>query len=380
MPDQSENIANRPLRVFLCHSSNDKPAVRELYQKLRAEPWIQLWLDEEELYPGQDWNMEIEKAVEASDAVLVCLSNNSINKRGYVQKELRLVLDIALEMPEETIFIIPLRLEECNPPRSLREWHYADYFPEAKRERAFQRLLVSLRKTHGKVTEENRSIGENSLLESLFKKRVIIVENSLIESLFNKREIILKDKPHNINFIKRTDNVNTLVGKQYGWAKVLGDSMNGWDLPFDKNDYVLFCGTSVASHLDYVITSYRHPTGDMALTVKRFDEKNNLLLSKSKDTSRSYDPIPLDRDHQIVGIVIAVAKPEYIEDNRENQQERNDSPNSSDTHYDKLLELVRGYRPTANRLINYEKSLSPKSSRGDCIERAITRLLRDRDR
>jgi hypothetical protein len=40
----------RPLKVFLCHSSNDKPTVRELYQKLRAEPWIQPWLDEEELY------------------------------------------------------------------------------------------------------------------------------------------------------------------------------------------------------------------------------------------------------------------------------------------------------------------------------------------
>ncbi len=51
---------NRPLRVFLCHSSNDKPAVRELYQKLLDEPWIEPWLDEEELYPGQDWNMEIE--------------------------------------------------------------------------------------------------------------------------------------------------------------------------------------------------------------------------------------------------------------------------------------------------------------------------------
>ena len=41
---------NRPLRVFLCHSSNDKPAVRELYQKLRAEPWISLWLDDGKLY------------------------------------------------------------------------------------------------------------------------------------------------------------------------------------------------------------------------------------------------------------------------------------------------------------------------------------------
>jgi formylglycine-generating enzyme required for sulfatase activity len=134
---------SRPLRVFLCHSSADKPAVRELYQKLRNEPWIQPWLDEEELYPGQDWETEIEKAVESSDVVLVCLSNGSINKRGYVQKELRFALDVALEMPDETIFIVPLRLEECTPPRSLRDWQYADYF-EGQRERAFQRLLVSL--------------------------------------------------------------------------------------------------------------------------------------------------------------------------------------------------------------------------------------------
>ncbi|MDP1624728.1 MAG: toll/interleukin-1 receptor domain-containing protein [bacterium] len=73
------SVDNRPLRVFLCHSSNDKPAVRELYQKLRAEPWIQPWLDEEELYPRQDWNMEIEKAVEAADAIIVCPTKNLIN-------------------------------------------------------------------------------------------------------------------------------------------------------------------------------------------------------------------------------------------------------------------------------------------------------------
>jgi len=38
-------------------------ATRELYQKLRAEPWIEPWLDEEELFPGMDWNLEIEKAL-----------------------------------------------------------------------------------------------------------------------------------------------------------------------------------------------------------------------------------------------------------------------------------------------------------------------------
>jgi len=136
---------NRPLRVFLCHSSHDKPVVRDLYRRLDAEGWIDAWLDAEKLYPGQDWNFEIEKAVEEADVILVCLTKNSVNKEGYVQRELRIVLDLADYKPEGTLFVIPVRLEECDPPRRLRTWQYADYFPESDRDRAYQRLLVSLR-------------------------------------------------------------------------------------------------------------------------------------------------------------------------------------------------------------------------------------------
>ena len=100
----------RKLRVFLCHSSNDKPAVRELYKRLNAEGWIDPWLDEENLYPGQEWDLEIEKAVEQTDVVLVSLSTRSVDKEGYIQKELRFVLNIAETKPEGAIFIVPLRL------------------------------------------------------------------------------------------------------------------------------------------------------------------------------------------------------------------------------------------------------------------------------
>jgi formylglycine-generating enzyme required for sulfatase activity len=139
----------RPLRVFISHSSHDKPAVRELYQNLRAETWLAPWLDEEELYPGQDWNLEIEKAVEASDVIVVCLSKNTVNgdgfAPGYAQREIRLALDTADYKPEGSLFIIPVRLEECAIPKRLLRWQYANYF-EGQREREFQRLLVSLKK------------------------------------------------------------------------------------------------------------------------------------------------------------------------------------------------------------------------------------------
>ena len=135
----------RKLKVFLCHASQDKPVVRELYRRLLAEDWIDPWLDEEKLLPGQDWNLEIEKAVETSDAVLVCVSIISVAKEGYVQKELRRILDLALEKLEGAIFIIPVRLDDCRIPRQLKDWQFLDYYPESRRDTAYDRLRSSLK-------------------------------------------------------------------------------------------------------------------------------------------------------------------------------------------------------------------------------------------
>ncbi len=134
-------VVTRRLRVFLCHASQDKPAVRELYKRLAAEKWIDPWLDEEEILPGQDWNHEIEKAIRSADAILICLSSKSVSKEGYVQKEIKRALDIAAEKPDGTIFIVPLRLEECEVPPRLSKWQWVDLFTP----NAHEKLIKSLR-------------------------------------------------------------------------------------------------------------------------------------------------------------------------------------------------------------------------------------------
>jgi hypothetical protein len=120
-PNDSIRRSPNPLRVFLCHSQDDKPAVRDLYCRLRYQGSAP-WLDEYELLPGHRWKQEIRKAVRDSDVVIVCLSKASITKRGYVQKEIRLALDAAEELPDGTIFIIPLKLEDCDVPDRLRRY------------------------------------------------------------------------------------------------------------------------------------------------------------------------------------------------------------------------------------------------------------------
>jgi hypothetical protein len=134
MPDP---VADR-LSVFLCHASEDKAVVREMERRLRQDGFDP-WLDEKQLLPGDDWDFKIRQALRRSDAVVVCLSKSSV-KEGYMQRELRRALEVAEEKPEGTVFIIPVKLEECEVPERLIRWEWGAYAKEGE----YARLVASL--------------------------------------------------------------------------------------------------------------------------------------------------------------------------------------------------------------------------------------------
>jgi hypothetical protein len=115
-------------RIFLCHASEDKAQVREVYHRLRVIDGFEPWLDEENLLPGQDWDYEIKKALKASDFILIFLSRSSVAKRGYVQREMKMALDAWQELPEGTIHTVPVRLDDCDVPEDFRRYHWANLF------------------------------------------------------------------------------------------------------------------------------------------------------------------------------------------------------------------------------------------------------------
>jgi len=122
-----KTINNSSIRVFLCHASNDKFFVRELYKKLIKNKF-DVWFDEEQLLPGQNWDKEIQNAVRLADVAIICLSSQSVTKEGYIQKEIKVALDIADEKPEGAIFIIPIRIEDCAVPERIKHWQWIDLF------------------------------------------------------------------------------------------------------------------------------------------------------------------------------------------------------------------------------------------------------------
>ena len=123
------------MKIFLAHASEDKPLVRELYSKLKSSGFDP-WLDEFDLLPGQNWQSEILKAIRGSKFFIACLSQISVQKQGYIQKEFRLALNTYAEKPPGTIYLIPLKFDDCQVPNieihsfnvSLSELQWLDYW------------------------------------------------------------------------------------------------------------------------------------------------------------------------------------------------------------------------------------------------------------
>src|SRR5262249_4079278 len=108
----------------------DEALAARLYRDLEAAGFSP-WMDVRKLLAGQNWPRAIESAIEASDFFIACFSLNSVRKKGGFQAEIRYALDCARQVPLDEIFIVPVRLDECSLPRTIRhELQYTDVFPD----------------------------------------------------------------------------------------------------------------------------------------------------------------------------------------------------------------------------------------------------------
>ncbi|MHC9063535.1 toll/interleukin-1 receptor domain-containing protein [Nitrospira sp. CMX1] len=109
--------------VFLCHAKEDVSFVRNLAAKLLQDGFL-CWFDEKALLPGDHWKSKIDRAIDQSDFVIVFLSSNSVNKIGYVQREIKYALEKQKLRPEGARYIIPLIINDCKIPMSFEDIHW----------------------------------------------------------------------------------------------------------------------------------------------------------------------------------------------------------------------------------------------------------------
>lgn len=128
-------------RIFLSYAPEDKEIVEELYQKLQAAGF-QPWMDSKDILPGEAWQTKIKEAIENSEFFLACLSNNSVSKRGILQKEFKIAQDVFQEKLDNDIYIIPIRLDKCSVPENMEHLQQLNLFEK----NGFARLELAIRK------------------------------------------------------------------------------------------------------------------------------------------------------------------------------------------------------------------------------------------
>lgn len=156
-------------RIFLAHGSEDKTEVRRLYADLKRRGFDP-WLDEEDLVPGQIWNEEIPRAIREAGVFLACLSSRSAGRIGYVQNEFRLALAALSERPAGSIYLVPVRLDDCEIPDlqlpdrglSLRQLHWVDLWRHGGLDRLARAIEQALANRRPWPPDDRRSAPTSS--------------------------------------------------------------------------------------------------------------------------------------------------------------------------------------------------------------------------
>ncbi len=121
-------VIDSPTEVFLSYATEDYKYAKKIYDSLQGGG-VNVWFDRVSLLPGQQWRDAIKKSIKESRYFLALLSSHSISKKGFVQKELRIALEELEEYPEDDIYIIPIRLDNCIiRSGKISDLHWVDMF------------------------------------------------------------------------------------------------------------------------------------------------------------------------------------------------------------------------------------------------------------
>jgi hypothetical protein len=125
--------------LYLSYAHEDEKQVQELYDRLSVAGF-KPWMVSRDVQPGADWAAVSQEAMRHSDFFLAMLSTHSATHSGFFAKELEAALDIKSRKPADEVYLIPVRLEECDVPERLRTIVWIDLFKED----GWDRLLGAL--------------------------------------------------------------------------------------------------------------------------------------------------------------------------------------------------------------------------------------------
>jgi hypothetical protein len=138
-------------QIFISYARSDKVAVKNIYDKLANLNSIKPWMDVNEILGGEKWDTVIRRAIRDSQLFLLCLSRNSIQRRGVLQREVKIALDVLEDKLETDVFLIPTWIEtgpvpQDDIPENLAEYEWVNLSDPPGWEKLIRSIEAQLKK------------------------------------------------------------------------------------------------------------------------------------------------------------------------------------------------------------------------------------------
>ena len=165
-------------KIFISYACQDIMIAEKIYHYLKDKEY-NVWIDIHNLMPGENWQNTIIKEINESSVILVILSENSVTKVGYFQRELFEAIERSKYFPNNKVFIIPIKLDSTSIPVELKHIHYLDVSKSL--DEGLYKLYYTLESLFIVEMSEMRDVKKIKLREKIINE--ILGDQTLLETL-----------------------------------------------------------------------------------------------------------------------------------------------------------------------------------------------------
>lgn len=168
--------------IFISYAREDIHIARMIAQQLKLLK-IEFWMDEGEIKVGEKWEESISAAIRKSNGAIFVLSRFSIEKTGYIQKELELLIHEA-NARADAQFLLPVRIvDNLYPQHPISQFHMIEFRPgDPDSLKSFVSEITT--GTFNALEKSEKFFQKNSLANAGDKAAV---KNSLSDAEFRKQ-------------------------------------------------------------------------------------------------------------------------------------------------------------------------------------------------
>lgn len=244
------------MKIFLAHAKEDEKPTELIYEKLKNNGYNP-WMDIKDIPAGVNWDYEIQKNFSNSNIIIIILSNVSVNKNGYIRREMNDAIDKLRYYKPDDIFVIPILIDNSPVPTFISsKIQYIDY----KRDDGWELLEKSLQLA---AMQQNLEItkgvtyGDFTFTTETHKEKYNKIPGHEIEIAYPKifsKKFTKSSKIISDYFSGRTaslifNNRTSIWPNNFGWSE---EYSNTYTSDYIEGYYISYCNNKIISILHSV--------------------------------------------------------------------------------------------------------------------------------